>query len=643
MLLFIVASPAETIVLDGGQPGRKFEGLGGVSAGASSRLLVGYPEPQRSQILDYLFQPNYGASIQHLKVEIGGDVNSTDGVEPSHSHERADRNYHRGYEWWLMQEARKRNPRIVLDTLAWGAPYWIGNGQFYSQDMADYIVDFIQAAKRVHGLDISYTGIWNEKPYNTEWIKLLRRTLDAHGLNRVGIVAADQCAKVWDIVGDLERDPALKASVAAVGVHYARSRSPEAALASGLPLWSSEDGPWGGEWMAAQAGSKAPLQATYNRNYIGAKMTKTEVWSPVTSYYDNLPLPSSGLMRANTPWSGHYQVQSALWVTAHTTQFAQPGWTYLDSACRLLPDGGSCVALVAPNGRDYSVIIETTGARTNQQLRFALVGRPSHRPLHVWRTDAVQQFERVADLKVSKFGEFVFDAAPASVYSLTTTTGQRKGNAVPPAPAPFPARYQEDFSVYSAGSTPRYFCDFAGVFEVARRNDGLGNALRQIIERKGIEWQPNAYPESFVGDPTLKDYTVGVDTLLESAGFVSLFGRVALVRQNADPPRGYWLKVADTGAWELLAGGTNLITGTVPFSVQTWHRLELGFAGNHIAVAIDGRRVADLTDATFGQGNAGLGCGWHRAQFTRFAITTTPSATSSARPNAAHSKSEVIR
>ena len=83
-----VSLRAETILLDVQQTGGKFEGVGGASAGASSRLLIDYPEPQRSQILDYLFKPNYGASLQHLKVEIGGDVNSTDGVEPSHMHTR---------------------------------------------------------------------------------------------------------------------------------------------------------------------------------------------------------------------------------------------------------------------------------------------------------------------------------------------------------------------------------------------------------------------------------------------------------------------------------------------------------------------------------------------------------------------------
>src|SRR6516225_9648156 len=73
-----------SIRLNGAASGRIFEGIGALSAGASSRLLIDYPEPQRSQILDYLFKPNYGAVLQHLKIEIGADVNSTDGSEPSH-------------------------------------------------------------------------------------------------------------------------------------------------------------------------------------------------------------------------------------------------------------------------------------------------------------------------------------------------------------------------------------------------------------------------------------------------------------------------------------------------------------------------------------------------------------------------------
>ena len=86
-----------SVTLDGHRLGRTFEGIGALSAGASSRLLIDYPEPSRSQILDFLFKSNYGAGFQHLKVEIGGDVNSTDGCEPSHMHTRHDENYQRGY------------------------------------------------------------------------------------------------------------------------------------------------------------------------------------------------------------------------------------------------------------------------------------------------------------------------------------------------------------------------------------------------------------------------------------------------------------------------------------------------------------------------------------------------------------------
>src|ERR1700728_2899948 len=163
MLLGSVALSQQTnVVLDGTSKGCVFDGLGAASAGASSRLLIDYPEPQRSQILDYLFKPGYGAALQHLKVEIGADVNSTDGAEPSTMRSRDDHDYTRGYEWWLMEEARKRNPQIILDTLPWGAPGWVGNGQFYSQDMANYVADFLRGARKKHQLDIAYTGVWNE-------------------------------------------------------------------------------------------------------------------------------------------------------------------------------------------------------------------------------------------------------------------------------------------------------------------------------------------------------------------------------------------------------------------------------------------------------------------------------------------------
>ena len=54
---------------------RIFDGVGGLSGGgATSTFLLAYKEPQRSQILDWMFKPDFGASLQVLKVEVGSDV-----------------------------------------------------------------------------------------------------------------------------------------------------------------------------------------------------------------------------------------------------------------------------------------------------------------------------------------------------------------------------------------------------------------------------------------------------------------------------------------------------------------------------------------------------------------------------------------
>ena len=138
MLLIVSGIEAQiTITLDANDKGRVFEGIGAVSAGASTRNLIDYPEKQRSEVLDFLFKPKFGAGFQHLKVEIGSGENSTCGSEPSHAITREELldPKPRGYEFWLMSEARKRNPEVILDCLPWAYPSWVGNR--FSQESAD--------------------------------------------------------------------------------------------------------------------------------------------------------------------------------------------------------------------------------------------------------------------------------------------------------------------------------------------------------------------------------------------------------------------------------------------------------------------------------------------------------------------------
>ncbi len=69
---------AQTVVISGTTKGERFDGIGAVSGGgATSVLLKDYPEAQRKQVLDLLFKPQFGASLSALMVEVPGDGNST--------------------------------------------------------------------------------------------------------------------------------------------------------------------------------------------------------------------------------------------------------------------------------------------------------------------------------------------------------------------------------------------------------------------------------------------------------------------------------------------------------------------------------------------------------------------------------------
>ena len=626
----------QIINIDTSRPGRTFEGIGALSAGASSRLLIDYPQMYRGQIFDYLFKPNHGAAFQHLKVEIGGNVNSTDGTEPSHARTQEEllaskqEHYARGYEWWLMREAKKRNPNIYLDCLQWGAPAWIGKQEmgektFYSQDNADYIVAFIKGAKRHHLLNFDYCGVWNERMYDPEWIKLLRYTLDKNFLPDVKIVAADMHSDIWKIADDMAKDPNLKDAVHTIGVHYPYKstdcKSTETAKKLGNPLWSSEDGPWRGDWTGAKT-----LAKIYNKNYINGKMTKTIIWSLVTSYYENLPLPNSGVMIANTPWSGHYQVQPAVWATAHTTQFACPGWIYLDSACNFLDNGGSFVTLKNPNSNHYSIIIETVDAKQPQTLTFNLSQDLSKEKIHVWRPNKDSHFIKINQITPTN-DSFDITLEPESFYSLTTTTGQKKGDTIGPPPSDFTFPYAEKFEKHIPGQQPKFFSDQGGTFEIAKRHDKKGYCLRQIVAEVGIEWATNPYPETFIGDNYWTDYEVSADTYIENAGFVSVFGRVGKKKSwSAEQPNAYWLRLNHDGSWFLNADTITLASGNVKASANQWHNLKLCFEGIAISAFIDDQHLTTVYDVKYDSGMAGLGSGWNNAMFDNFHVkplTTT--------------------
>ena len=616
-----VSSGSIAIPIDPLDTGEVFEGIGSLSAGASSRLLIDYPEPQRSEVLDFLFKPGFGASLPHLKVEIGGEVNSTCGSEPTHQRTRDELNFQRGYEWWLMKEAKARRPNILLDALPWGAPGWIGT--YFSQDMADYIANFIKGAKSAHNLDIHYTGIWNERMYELEWIKLLRKTLDANELHHVKIVAADlvdDLEKTWQIAGDMATDQDLDAAIDVLGGHYPKFQTTQAAKACGKPLWSSEDGPWSGDWEGTKAIAKM-----LNRNYVSGKMTKTITWSLVTSNYDVLRLPDSGMMRAKEPWSGHYELQPALWCIAHHNQFAEPGWHYLDKACQMLPGGGSVVALTPPDAAEVSVVIETIDADSSQTLVLNIAEVFSSRQWSLWKTNQDEWFVKVTTPE-SKDGTLTMVLEPNAIYSLTTTTGQGKGTAQPPLSQPFPIPYTEDFQTYEPGCTPRYFMDQVGTFEVVNRADGKGRALAQVLPAVGILWETTPdqfHPFTLIGDDHAKNYAVSVNAQGGDGVTLALIGRFGGPQTNlSSVARGYRFEItAGSGMWKLSTPDVTLAEGKVEYPADTWHKLELNMHDTRIFCKVNDIVLTEIDDTSYSMGLAGLAASYGSSYFDNFSLT----------------------
>jgi O-glycosyl hydrolase len=635
------AAPASTLItVDGGAAGRTFDGVGAISGGGgNSRLLIDYPEPERSQILDYLFKPGYGASVEILKIEIGGDANSTDGAEPSIEHVKGQVDCTAGYEFWLARQALARNPRLKLYGLAWAAPGWIGGGtNYWTTDSIDYLLSWLGCAKS-QGLAISYLGGRNEKGHNKTWYENLRAALDKYGYQSLQIVGDDSVR--WGVADDMVADSAFAAAVDVVGVHYPcgylkpalTCPSTANALATGKPLWASENGS-----MDVDGGAAAMIRSI-TRGYLDGKITAYLNWPLVAAITPNLPFATDGLAVAPSPWSGAYRLGKQTWTMAQVTQFAQPGWQFLDSGSGYLGGNrtnGSYVSLKSPDHRDFSTIIETTTATTPQSVELSVTGGLNSGRLNVWATDlssagAPANFVKLPDLTASN-KRYKMTMQPGHVYSLTNTSGQGKGAVTSPAARPMPLPYTEDFNPYQVGAEAEYLADMQGAFEIRPCLGGrTGQCAQQVAPVKPIEWQGDSDAYALLGDPRWTDYTVSVDVNLQQPGAVELLGRANAQARPQSKQAGYQVRVSDTGAWSLVKNDTHatlttLASGTISaLGLNSWHRLALRMRGTAITATLDAATLATVTDASYPAGQIGFGVvGYQTDQFDNLAITPAP-------------------
>lgn len=593
--------------------GRTFEGIGGITSNGMSKLLFDYPRAQRDDILELLFRPFFGASLQHLKVEIGSDVNTSSGTEPSHMRSENDFDISRGYGLTIAKKVKEINPGIYLEALRWGTPRWItDNSKKYI-----YYLNFLRGARDSYELEFDYLGPdVNEGPFDKDWVvKTLRPGLDRDGFSHVRLVAADSNID-WKIADMAADDPELDKAIHAMSIHYIQESSPKA-LNSGKPLWLGED--------------LAPFRHCFSevlnvalrivRMYALGKMVKYEIHPLIESEYPTVPFNHKGILTAVWPWSGHYRIEPGLWMIAHFTQFAAPGWKFIDSGCGCDNDGGY-LTLKKPGTNDYSIII----VNKSELVKEYTVTLPCNLPeFHVWKTDSRESFVKSGAIKPIH-RELKFTAEPCSIYSLTTTTGQRKGNPSNPVTSEtcFELPYHEDFSGYRPGELPRYTLDQGGAFET--RNEGGKSCLCQIITQdiKPYDWVYRSTPEPFTlfGSPEWANYKVRADVKLDGdAEYAMICGRVNNTDKNGGPPQGYALYIKRGGRWELKMGVRLICCGILePFNPDIWNTLELSFFGARVSASVNGACAVNITDHQISSGQAALGCSYHNVKFSNLSV-----------------------
>ena len=637
---------AQTIQLSAKASGKQFDGIGAVNGGgATSVLLKDYPEPQRSQIMDMVYKPMFGASVSSILVEVPGDGNSTQGSMPSHAHERNDANFLRGYMWWVMQETKRRNPDLAIDATAWSAPAWVGN--FWSDDMVDYYIAWLQGLRQVHGIELDALGCHNEKGWNADFAKHLRRAMNERGFRDVKLHGFGNWGnQKMDFLKYMQEDAELRDALDAVCAHtYSEIQlTPEQrkmAEDMGKPIWNSEDHVYlpGFDCLIT-------IVKCFNQNYIVSGATRVINWYDIGATYPLEPYSKEPpMLLAQEPWSGHYTVREALWGYAHYGQFTRVGWRYIDDGCMNLPAGGSIVTMRDPQTGDYSIIAETKGAKEEQTLTFKVGKGLAAGKLCQWYSDAQQQFVRLSDI-TPKRGGFSITLKPDAVYSFSTTTGQQKGSfADIPASKPFPIPYEDNFDQYANpsewGYLPHYLADLIGCFEIrpipnpSRQGGGL--CIRQTVGSHTLSWAPEWHHYTILGDASWTDYEISADVYLNPGDEAGVMGRLCDVGSGYGVwAKGYYLKMDEQGKVSLILtrgkrnqkeligdkeqqalilarkdveiGGEYTLDEAVVNGTAAcqWHNLKLRFDGDRITGYVDDIQVVQATSDHYKRGMAGL-------------------------------------
>lgn len=647
-----------------------YKGQGMISCNGSSRLLLDYKEKSPEsywQILEHLYGSN-GLRFTHFKVEMGSDVNTSSGTEPTtmrYEGEKAD--VTRGAGFSIAADIKKINPDVTLDMLWWSEPRWVTDAEDVKAARYKWYKKTLDAAYETYGLVFDYVSAnRNEREVDTDWIIYLSNALKGetdcpYNYSKIKIVAADECG-TWNIAEEMANNEALCDAVDVIGSHYtsyANTFAKQLAKKKGKEIWFSEgSAPMGcaqsvcrfDEGNSGLTGINGVLDIA-NRMITmvsGGYMTMYEYQPAVAAYYDGVTYCQKQLINANTPWNGYYTLDSGYFMNLHFSRFIQKGWRFIYDASHADGKAGgdghaivdakySYITACSVDG-DYSTIITNTTSEPVIYGFEVLNLATSDKKVYVWETrgpESGQNYDanyfKKVDTIYPENGKYAVTVKPYAMVTVSTVD-------VPKMPCVAPAEsdntilslpYSDDFNfadefLLARGGAPLYTTDEGGAFEVTKK-DGA-KVLMQKITRgiKADEWGGTPEPTTNFGDDRWYNYSVSADVLTDGE---SSYAGVGMRYILADSGRsGYGVILYGNGSWSFLTGNEAAKGGRIAdFDASGWHNVKISALYDEVSVYIDGERVLDYKagGAGYSAGRAALYSSYNNCCFDNVKVETT--------------------
>jgi len=472
------------ITVDGNKadqnPANTFKGFGMVSANGTSRLLLDYKSenPKKYwEILNELFNPTNGAGLNHIKVELGADVNTSTEATPATKRTADEKaNVLRGADWHLVADAKKVNPDITVDALRWADPKWVSDAFNISTDAGyqaryKWYKETIDAVYDTYGVKMDYIDPDKNETGSpdTAWIKyfsqhLKNETDERYDYSKIKIVASDENGSI-KIATLMKNDADLRNAVDVISMHYNAYGTADSILMNQTyhkEVWYSEgtapqtfseyrvnaSNPAGGLGGAGSTLDTANhlINMFYSTDTKSAYMTRYEFQPAIGSFYDGGQYSSKELIHADSPWSGYSYSDSGVQMVRHFMNFAKKNWQYVSGASFGDGDGANSITntnnnyltLTDPDTDDYSMIFTNDSAVPRKYSITVKNLKKAGSDLKVWETrgpDYGQAYDanwmkHIDDITPKENGDgsytFTYIVKPYSIVTLTTTSGQKE-------------------------------------------------------------------------------------------------------------------------------------------------------------------------------------------------------------------------